>query len=264
MTERQRYDTDLSDAEWDILKAYIPSPLAGGRPNVHERREIVNAIRYILRTAAAWHLLPHDFPPHKTVYDYFRQWRRHGVWETANAALREQVRQQMGRSGEPQRAMIDSQSVKTTEEGGPRGFDGGKRVKGRKRHLVVDSQGLLLVAVVHSAGIQDPAGARLVLPHLHACGFSSLDQIYADNIYKGSLVGWVKDQFGWTLDVITRDPAQKGFVVQKGRWVIERTFAWLGRYRRLSKDYEALAETSQALIYMAMTFLMTQRLALTH
>ncbi len=260
--KRRAYDSDLSDAEWAILQEFIPSVLPGGRPAVHERREIVNAIRYILRTGGAWHLLPHDFPPYKTVYDYFRQWRRRGVWEKANRALRERLRKQMGRSVDPHLAIIDSQSVKTTEAGGLRGFDMGKRIKGRKRHIVVDSQGFVLVAVVHSAGIQDPAGARQVFEQLHAQGFPTLHKILADNIYKGPLVAWVNNRFGWILDIVKRDPTQKGFVVQRWRWVVERTFAWLGRYRRLSKDYEGLAETSQCLIYMAMTFLMLRRLAI--
>jgi putative transposase len=261
---RETYRSDLNDAEWDVIKGYVPEPLAGGRPATYSRREIVNAILYVLRTGCGWAYLPHDFPKWKTVYDYFRQWRKAGVWQRANDALRGRVRQQAQREVSPSTAVIDSQSVKTTEEGGVKGFDAGKKVKGRKRHIVVDTLGLVLTVLVHAANLQDYHAARQVFARLAMAGLTRLTKIWADAIYKGDkdLAAWVKQQFGWDLEVVVRPGGSKGFQPLPHRWVVERTLAWLGRNRRLSKDYERCPETSETWIYLAMTRLMARRLAL--
>ena len=220
----------------------------------------MNAIFYLLRSGCAWRMLPHEFPPCKTVYHYFRLWRIYGIWEHINTVLRIKLRIEYGRESEPIAAILDSQSVKTTETPGVRGYDAGKQVKGRKRHILVDRIGLMLMVVVHTANIQDRDGARLVLEQVKGT-FPRLQLIWADAGYSGKLIDWVRITCGWVLKIVNRSDDVKGFKVLPHRWIVERTFGWLGRYRRLSKDYEGLTESGQALIYAAMIHIMIRRLA---
>ena len=257
---RQSYDTDLTDAGWHLIDPFIPPAKPGGRPRKVNMREVVNGIMYLLRAGCAWRLLPHDFPKWQTVYYYFQRWQADGIWQRMHDALRTAVRTQDGRQEQPSAGVIDSQSVKTASAAQETGFDGGKRVKGRKRTILVDTMGLLLGACVHSAGRSDHAGLKL-LGVFWAPLWSCLQLIWTDSTFGGKqFLEWVHQEFGWVVEVVKRPEDQKGFEVLPKRWVVERTFGWFGRYRRLSKDYEYLPTTSETMLFVAMIHVMLRRL----
>jgi putative transposase len=260
----KRYPSDLTRNQWKRLKRLLPPAKPGGRPRKVKLREILNGIFYIARGGCAWRMMPKDLPPWSTCYDSFRKWRNDGTWAKVNDALRTQVRHRAKKKQSPSLGIIDTQSVKTTEQGGPRGKDPHKTVNGRKRHLVVDTLGLVVAAVVHSAGIQDRDGAQFVRKKMVG-RFPRLKKILADGIDNGDIADWAKQIGGWILELVVRpadepEEEKKKFKVLKWRWIVERTFAWLGRYRRLSKDYEGSTESSESWIYIAMTHLMLRRL----
>ncbi|HEY5881095.1 MAG TPA: IS5 family transposase [Nakamurella sp.] len=261
MTADQRYPSDLTDAQWEVIAPLVPEPGSGGRPAIHPRRRIVDAILYLNRTGCAWRQLPHDFPPWATVFWYFKRWREDGVVDRLHDALRDQVRDAAGRDPMASAGCVDAQSVKGADTVGAavRGFDAGKKVNGRKRHIVVDTMGLLLLVVITSAGVQDRDGARTLLEKVKMA-MPSLSLLWADGGYAGKLVEWAERVAHITVEIVRKPPGLKTFQVLPRRWVVERTFAWIVKCRRLDHDYERLPETSEAMIKWAMIGLMVRRL----
>jgi putative transposase len=250
----------LTDSQWDFIKEMLPKAKPGGRPRNLEMRKVVNAILYLVVGGIQWRMLPKEYPKWQSVYHYFREWRKSGLWKRIHDTLRARVREKAGRHKHPTAGCIDSQSVKATLVAGLRGYDAGKNVKGIKRHILVDTLGLMLAVVVTAASVSDPAGARQLLSGLG--GFcKNLRKIWADGTYRGELLNWVAARFRFRIEPVLRPEGQKGFQVLPRRWVVERTFAWLDANRRLSKDYEALTDTSTTMIYIAMTRLLIRRLA---
>ena len=287
--ESKRYPTDLSDEEWGLLETYLPASKWRGRPRLHSPRESLNAVFYLLKSGCQWRMLPREFPPWKTVFHYFRAWRLDGTWERLNRTMRRLLREKLGRDPEPSAGIVDAQSTKSTGVGGEqRGFDGGKKIRGRKRHLLVDTEGLVVEAKVHSAKVPDQDGIRRLLEPARS-RLPRLSYLWVDAGYRGRGKDWVEHSLGVEVEVVNRSPkpppqkvleiwarewfkeghqmdlgklpTRPGFENLPRRWVAERTFAWISHNRRMAKDYERMCSTGEAFIHAAMTRLIVRRLA---
>ena len=252
------YPSDLTNRQWQNIKEHIPAAKSGGRPRILDMRLLLNAIFYVLVGGIQWRMLPREYPKWQSVYHYFALWRKDGTWQRIHDTLRAKVRRQAGKHKHPTAGCLDSQSVKCSHIKGKRGFDNGKKVKGRKRHILVDTLGLLLAVLVTGADVSDPAGARLLFLWLTG-SCKKLRRIWVDETYRGTLLDWVSARFQFVLEPVLRSEEQKGFVLLPRRWGVERTFGWLNLCRRLSKEYEELPNTSEAFIHLAMIRIMARR-----
>jgi putative transposase len=255
----KKYPSDLTDSQWNHIKDFFPLPKRTGRPRKVEFREIVNGVLYLVFTGCQWRFLPVDYGKWQTVYYYFARWQKDGTWHRIHETLRSGLRQQTGRHKHPSAGSLDSQSVKTTSVPSSRGFDAGKKIQGRKRHLLVDTLGLMLTVIVTTASVQDRDGLKKLL-RLNGVHRKKLRKIWVDGGYRGEVIEWVKARFRYCLEVVLRSDNLKGFVVLPKRWIVERTFAWLNNHRRLSKDYERFTKTSETMVQIAMMRLMLRRL----
>ena len=256
--KRKTYPTDLSDEQWKLLCLMLPPPERFGRKRSVDLRAVFNALCYLVRSGCQWRLLPKEYPKWQTVYYYFRLWRDADCFIVINDRLRAKVRKRAGKKTDPSAAIIDSQSVKTDEQASAKGYDAGKKVKGRKRHILVDTLGLLLKAKVLTADVQDRDAAKMLLTEIKE-QMPRLQLIWADGGYRGKLIIWVAAQCLWILEIVKRNDSLKMFIPLPKRWIVERTFSWLNRNRRLSKDYERKIESAEAWLYLSMSILMLKR-----